>query len=42
MKDSLIPYRYFVDVIFALFIEIRFTKTKEVVGAMRKVLVSQY
>lgn len=42
LKDSLIPYRYFGDVIFALFIEIGFTKTKEVVDAMRKVLVSQY
>jgi hypothetical protein len=42
LKDSLIPYRYFADVIFALFIEIGFTKTKEVVDAMRKVLISEY
>jgi hypothetical protein len=42
LKDSLIPYRYFADVIFALFIEIGFTKTKEVVDAMWKILVSQY
>lgn len=42
LKDSLIPYRHFGDVIFALFIEIGFTKTKEVVDAMRKILVSQY
>lgn len=40
LKDSLIPYRYFADVIFALFIEIGFTKTKEVVDAMWKILVS--
>jgi len=40
LKDSLIPYRYFADVIFALFIENEFTKTKEVVDAMRKELVS--
>jgi hypothetical protein len=40
LKDSLIPYRYFADMIFALFIEIGFTKTKEVVDAMRKALVS--
>jgi hypothetical protein len=40
LKDSLIPYRYFADIIFALFIEIR--STKEVVDAMQKVLVSQY
>jgi hypothetical protein len=37
LKDSLIPYRYFADVIFALFIEIGFTKTKDVVDAMRKI-----
>lgn len=42
LKDSLIPYRYFADVIFALFIENEFTKIKEVVDAMQKVLVSQY
>jgi hypothetical protein len=42
LKDSLIAYRYFADVILVLFIEIGFTKTKEVVDAMRKVLVSQY
>jgi hypothetical protein len=42
LKDSLIPYRYFADVIFALFIEIGFTKTKEVVDAMWKVLISEY
>ena len=42
LKDSLIPYRYFGDVIFALFIEIGFTKTKEVVDTLLKVLVSQY
>ena len=40
LKDSLIPYRYFADVIFALFIEIGFTKIKEVVDAIRKALVS--
>jgi hypothetical protein len=42
LKDSLIPYRYFADMIFAMFIEIGFTKTKEVVDAMWKILVSQY
>ena len=42
LKDSLVPYTYFVDVIFVLFIEIGFTKTKEMVDAMLKVLVSQY
>jgi hypothetical protein len=42
LKDSLIRYRYFADVMFALFIEIGFTKTKDVVDAMRKILVSQY
>ena len=42
LKDSLIPYRYLADVIFALFIEIAFTETKEEVDAMWKILVSLY